>query len=376
MFSSKQALSEKKKELYSKTKEKMESIKYKVESEFNTSNMLFVSDRLVNDSYYKGPITKPLGIEQVKNLDYDGIMDSLISSCLSFDTSLINERKKEELRYLSLSQDPMKLDYSLENKKFVFEHNAEMKPIGISGTIKEIVIEDNIKIPGPVDKLINDEVRANYALNQLSKNGFEVEYLSNVLSSGFLGIDKKLVPTRWGITATDDTIGKENIKEIREFPELDEIKMFTNEFLHNIFFVILLPGKWEYEQFELWESETGFDFNQEYEPFFGRTNYAKDQGGGYYAARIVVTEYLKSVKKQARVLVIRYIKKEYFFPVGVWQVRENVRNSFKNSLKVGNISEAKQEITKSLQVDISDVYKCSHLLIQRRIGDTLSSLKA
>ena len=369
MLSSKQMLSEKKRALYLKTKEKMEGIKYKVESEFNNSNMLFVSDRLVNNSYYKGPITRPQGIGHIKNLNYDEIMDSLISSCLSFDISVLSERKKDELRYLSLSQDPMKLDYSLENKKFVFEHNAEMKPIGISGIIKDISIEDNVKIPSPVDKLMNDDVRASYALNQLSKKGFEVEYLSNVLSAGFLGVNKKLVPTRWGITATDDTIGKEQIKEIRNLPALEETLMFTNEFLHNVFFVIFFPGNWEYEQFELWESESGFDFNQEYEPFFGRSSYAKEQGGGYYAARIAVTEYLKYIKKQARVLVIRYIKNDYFFPVGVWQVRENVRCSFKNKLKVNTVVDVKQEVAKILGVDISKIYKCSQLLIQRKLSD-------
>jgi len=390
MFSSKTHIEDRKKELYSKTKSRLESIKDKIENEYNYSNFLFVSDKQINNQYYKGPITRQnqkVDVNSLKNLDYNSLIDSLVSSCLSFDGSLLNSKTKEDLRHLSLSQDPLKLDYSLENKKFVFDHGNEIKPIGLSATIKNAAVEDNIKIPGAVDKVINDELRANQGLSILNKKGFDVDYLSNVFSAGFLGINKKLVPTRWGITAVDDTIGKEQIKEIRKLPELDKIEFFTNSFLHNYFFIILLPGKWEYEQFELWETDPqgntfplqvevhpdsplkSYAFNQEYEPFFGRTAYAENQGGGYYAARIAVTEYLKSIKKQARVLVIRYIKKDYFFPVGVWQVRENVRSSFYNKISIDNLNHAKEVIEKTLNTNLTNIYKSSQLLAQKRIWD-------
>ncbi len=391
MVSSKTQIEERKKDLYSKTKERMELIKNKIEYEFNYSNFFFVSDKQTCGNFHKGPITRAnqkVNVGSLKDLSYDSLINSLVSSCLSFDTSLLNNRTKDELRYLSLSQDPLKMDYALDNKKFVFESGPEIKPIGLSATLKKARIEDNVKIPTQVEKVINDDIRANSGLLQLNKKGFDVDYLSNVLSSGFLGIDKKLVPTRWGITAVDDSLGKEYIKEIRNFDELEAIEVFYNQFLHNHFFIILLPGKWEYEQFELWETDPqgntfppqvdvhpdpslnqDYSFNQEYEPFFGRTTYAKDQGGGYYAARIAVIEHLRKIKKQARVLVIRYIQKDYFFPVGVWQVRENVRSSFNNKLEINSLSEAKAEMEKVLNINLGNIYKVSNLLIQKRIFD-------
>jgi len=45
------------------------------------------------------------------------------------------------------------------------------------------------------------------ALNELYKSNVEIDHLQKLLSVGTLGLktQRKMVPTRWSITATDDT---------------------------------------------------------------------------------------------------------------------------------------------------------------------------
>ena len=69
------------------------------------------------------------------------------------------------------------------------------------------------------------------------------------------------------------------------------------------------------------------EYSTDYEGYDGRTSYAQNCVGGYYAARLAVTEKLKEINRQAAVLCIRVITPEYTQPLGVWVVREAVRKT-------------------------------------------------
>jgi hypothetical protein len=60
----------------------------------------------------------------------------------------------------------------------------------------------------------------------------------------------------------------------------------------------------------------------------GRTTYAQI-GGCYYSARLAVCEQLLKERRQATVIVLREARPGYIMPIGVWQVRENVRNAMR-----------------------------------------------
>jgi len=60
----------------------------------------------------------------------------------------------------------------------------------------------------------------------------------------------------------------------------------------------------------------------------GRTPYAQI-GGCYYSARVAVCEQLLKERRQATVIVLREARPGYIMPIGVWQVRENVRNAMR-----------------------------------------------
>ena len=69
-----------------------------------------------------------------------------------------------------------------------------------------------------------------------------------------------------------------------------------------------------------------------HEGYEGRTSYVEETAGAYYAARLGVLEHLKERGRQAKALVLREITDDYWAPVGVWQVREGVRNAFEGVL--------------------------------------------
>lgn len=51
--------------------------------------------------------------------------------------------------------------------------------------------------------------------------------------------------------------------------------------------------------------------------------------GAYFAAKLGVLEYLSKKKIQSGVIILREIRPEYAIPVGVWQVREGIRETMK-----------------------------------------------
>ena len=269
--------------------------------------------------------------------------------------------------------------------------------MGPSAPFDKFTLADNSKIPSKVDELVEEGVKANTAMNELALAGFDEHYLTRLLTAGVLGQKKsrKLVPTKWGITAVDDTLAKNHMENIREFAQGGEFLLFFNEYLANRFSILLMPGAWEYEGFEAWcgpmacrnatpvdaalpGGDAGeaprtvhFAISEEYEPFAGRTDYAKKQGGGYYAARLGVAEALsEKIKKQYRALVIREIMPEYDLPVGVWEIRENVRHAMKKTpQKYQTLDEALIALVLQLKLPLNEYKKQSRLLTQRRLLD-------
>jgi len=203
-------------------------------------------------------------------------------------------------------------------------------------------------VPRAVDKVVNDELKAVEGIKKLYEKGIPFDSIQRILSVGLLGLKKKLVPTRWSITATDDTLGKQLLEEVRQYPELDDYFVFESNYLDNHFFVLFLPGKWSFEQIEfyspgsIWVKENEETvFISDYELYQGRKKYAENVQGGYYAGRLGVLEKLRSMRRQASVFIIREIGSGYFAPVGVWEVRENVRNAVKgNAVKFQLLEEA------------------------------------
>jgi Uncharacterized conserved protein len=66
----------------------------------------------------------------------------------------------------------------------------------------------------------------------------------------------------------------------------------------------------------------------DYEGYRRRKTYP-EIGGCYYSSRLAAAEFLRSRRRQAVVILWREIYPGFDLPVGVWFVRENVRELFR-----------------------------------------------
>jgi len=286
----------------------------------------------------------------------------------------------EKMQEVALSVRPVDVEAHYAKKPhFSLSFSPVSQPMGASAELRKLWVVDNPVIPRKVDYVVSDDLRASEQVTTLFDRNFDVYYLANVLSSGALGHDekKRLVPTRWSITAVDDILGKELLKRVRDYPEVSDFEVYENTYLENHFEILLMPGRWEFEQFEAWSPNTLWTMAyseaaivQEHEAYGGRWEYAYNEGGGYYAGRFAVAEALERMGRQARVVVFREIYESYVMPVGVWEVRENVRKAMeKRPLKFTNLKTALEDINTRLSIPVGRYVAKSQILRQRRMTD-------
>jgi len=235
---------------------------------------------------------------------------------------------------------PVEVEAQIEKVSKKAEFDDVIQPMGYSAIVEKIKLAENPKIPKKVQKIHSDDIKAVEAIKILHDAGFSTYYLQKIFSAGMLGIKekRKLVPTRWSITAVHSILGENLKKEIVTYDTISEHYLFNYEHFGNHFEIILSPGTYFFQLFELWKRKSfwspkkdwiGYD-NEDVRP---KSDYS-ELGGGYYAARLPVLEHLANIKKQASILVIREIKPEYYAPLGVWVVEEGVRKALKKKPEI------------------------------------------
>jgi len=123
-------------------------------------------------------------------------------------------------------------------------------------------------------------------------------------------------------------VSKHLLTKVKTFSEINSWEIYHHNYLDNDYHVILFPKKWAFEQIEAYaDSVWGSAVISDHELYHGRKKYASNVTGAYYSGRLAVAEHLLSRKRQAAALIVRTIGKGYFAPLGVWQVRENVRQA-------------------------------------------------
>ena len=235
----------------------------------------------------------------------------------------------ENLQEVTMSSKPTDLDL-IFNKKVSsnISINGESAPFGPIGEIKSAKFSGSTSSK-PIEKIFYDkDIDASDAVLKLYNSGIEISKIQKCFSIGMLGKKRKLVPTKWSITATDDLISKSIVENILENNVIDVCKIFSYEHLGNIFSVILFPYRWMFEMIEAWYSNGIIGFGSDYEDARG-IKHPPHIAGAYFAGKLAVSEYLLKNKIQSGVLIFREIRPEYSIPVGVWQVREGIREAMK-----------------------------------------------
>ena len=273
-----------------------------------------------------------------------------------------------------MAAKPVDAEAVLEREPRIrIEFDSHSQPMGPMATVKNISLASEPFVPRRVDSIVTDtDIKAVDAVAELYSNGFSVHYIHRLLSSGLLGVSKsrKLVPTRWSLTATDDIASKLLIEEIKDYQELGEYLVFSESYLDNHFLILMTPRAWSFEQLEAWYPGSawlskghGPVIVQDHEFYTGRKSYASKVAGAYYAARLAVAEYLSRIRRQASVIIFREVHPGYIVPLGVWVIRETVRNAMrKNPLRVTSLEEAVRHIKNNLKIPWKEWEKKSQLL--------------
>jgi len=216
------------------------------------------------------------------------------------------------------------------------------------------------------------DLGARDAVLKLYNSGIEISKIQKCLSIGMMGKRRRLVPTRWSITATDDMISDHLVARVLEHPVIDHHRVFRFGHLGNLFSVVLFPHRWLYEMIEAWYSNGILGFGSDCEDARG-IDHPPAIAGAYFAARLGVAEYLDRQKLQAGVLVLREIRPEYAVPVGVWQVREGVREAMKQEpLVPDDFEESMQSACAGLSISRQEWLShgnISGLLRQKTLSD-------
>jgi len=292
----------------------------------------------------------------------------------------------ESTRELALAVNPVDVELLLKKKPRGFLLlDDEVQPFGPSAPIRDLRV-GNARWDHQIEKAYTDtDLKTVEAVLELCRKGVLVTKIQRAFSVGAFGLEqnRRFVPTRWSITAVDSVISKELMEKVKTFSEINEYRVYESRYLDNIFEVLMIPDAWSYEAMEAWYPGTVWNPNgrevvlfSDYEGYDGRTTYA-EIGGCYYAARLAVCELLVKERRQATVIVLREAHPGYIMPVGVWQVRENVRNAMRQKPFTFNTLEAALKYIASqfripMQTWIMKSELLKKALFQKKITDFLA----
>ena len=265
---------------------------------------------------------------------------SLVRGVSTVNVHNISEKYVESLQEVAMTNKSVESEATFE--KVPITDLEQEKDLGLDtdsvsfgpvAPLKSFKTSSSISVDQRIEDVYYDkDLSAAQGIINLYQDGVEISSIHRVLSIGMLGLQKnrRLVPTRWSISATDDVISADLIKKIETFSIIDLFKVYKHAHLGNYYSIILIPDEiWSFEMQEAWydnnsgNMQVGVDF----ENANGLDHYPSI-AGAYFAARLSVAEYLFKAKRKAAALVLREIHSEYVMPVGVWQVREGIRRAF------------------------------------------------
>src|SRR3989338_1312744 len=354
---------------------------------------IFVGSRLKLPEVNVGILSPPEGTENAWIHDaqtYWPTTNFTIKDIVNLRSSLINSRfttRTDSVRgsdkFTEIAQEigigskPVDVEISLKKKpKLDVNFDNVRLPMGPTVYLKKAKIVDNVKVDRRVDKIISDtDLKAVNGMQWLYKNGIDEHIISQLLTLGTLGLkhNRVLVPTRFGITAVDDTIGKQIISEIKDYKTINEYRLYTGNYFGNYYYILMFPDVWQYELFEgympgsAWNKETEIKWATDDEGYYGRKRYAQNTVGGFYASRIACCEHLKKIKRKASILVIRFETPEYYAALGVFVVRAAARKSVANNHLIFDSREHLLAATRKLIFQrfgygVDSIFKLSKLL--------------
>ena len=297
---------------------------------------------------------------------------NLVRGIQKISVNATDGRYIENLQDVAMSSKPIDSDLEFHKSVSGISLDGESAPFGPIGEIKSAKFSSSSSTKS-IEKIFYDkDLKSKDAILSLYNTGIDVSRIQKCLSIGMLGKERKLVPTKWSITATDDIISKSLAEEILDYSLIDSCKVFSYEHLGNLFSVVLFPHRWIYEMIEAWYSNGILGFGSDHEDARG-LDHPPSIAGAYFAAKLAIVEYLSKNKIQSGAIILREIRPEYAIPVGVWQIREGIRAAMKKKPFIADnfdhaitLASKMMSVSKSEWLSHADIGK---LMRQKTISD-------
>jgi len=258
---------------------------------------------------------------------------NLIRGKRSVKVTNLQGRYMDMLRDISLSASSIESEAQFSSAPKGMSFSDEHTPFGPSAPLDRLEI-CNARWDQKLEKVYYDgDLRAADAVVDLHQMGMPFSSIQKAFSMGTMGTRKRrrLVPTRWSITACDSTLANRLLQKVRGYDPIDccQVREFSS--LNNYYAVLLLPTSWQYEWMEAFLRILGNEelIFSDYEKNTGKKGYSR-VGGCYYSCKMAVLEALAREKTQAGAIILREAYSGYV-PLGVFNVRENVRNAMQET---------------------------------------------
>jgi len=209
--------------------------------------------------------------------------------------------------------------------------HEELQAFGPSADLRDLKVNAG-KWNRRLEKAYYDtDLRAGEAVLSLYEGGVPFTDIQRAFSVGAFGLrrNRKFVPTKWSITAVDSTLSNNILPEVQAMPLLESPQAYEFESFSNKYLALFYPSLWQFEWMEAFISpfpgSPHISIFADHEYAEGKKGYST-VGGCYYSAKLAVLEKMKQMGRQAGVLILREAYSDYV-PLGVWNVRENLRQA-------------------------------------------------
>jgi hypothetical protein len=270
-----------------------------------------------------------------------------------------------KLQEIALSSGSVESEASFSESPRGFSLSDEHTPYGPSGALERLDL-GTMKMDRALERVFYDgDLTASEAVASLHAGDVPFSAIQKAFSCGTMGLGRRrsLVPTRWSITACDSTIADHLLRGVRKNPVIEACRVYESTTLSNRYAVLLLPTGWQYEWMEAFLHVLGSEelVFADHETGAGKTVYST-VGGCYYSCKMAVLEALAREGRQAGAIVFREAYQGYV-PMGVFNVRENVRNAMRNPpTEFGEMKDALAHISSRMQLPLRRFVEESTLL--------------
>jgi hypothetical protein len=364
----------------------------KAESSVNSDRMrgssppgVFVG-RIGYPHVYAGPLVPPVLGDTALYDSPEQWLEKTVNEIIGFRTNLVrakfrvnvtkpfqNKKFIDKTLEVALARDSVETEVTFNKKpsgRLLLD--GEVQPMGPSAVLRNMDV-GSFRPDSRIEKAYGDaDLRAESAVQNLYLDNVPVSKIQKAFSVGAFGLrdQRRMVPTRWSITAVDSSISRNLIEDqVKGKPQINEYRIYEFSHLGNRFLVLLAPSSWRYEWIEAWYPGTVWNpkgqdiaMGADWEGYRGRTTYASI-GGCYYAVRLAAAEFLAKEGRQATVIAMREIHPNFILPLGVWINRECVREAFrKEPQKFSTLDEAMNHIKSRFAISLDNWVQTSTLL--------------